>query len=312
MSRELRAELQGQTWYQICQTVCASHRSKTVSLIHARDDRLVVLSDRSTRNHGVQVHLIVSFNTHVAIAGVARRGVLVGGHHAIGLHEVLVDIDDALTSGVGVTQVLVDEGAVVDGCVGVVADRGTEGITIGSSGSVEQVSGGVTTRSDESITVIIECVGDVDRSELRELNLVQGSTVGGIGGIDRNGSAIIIHLDIGRSVNLLDMAVDHCASLSGWDVSIDLKTCQHYAYLAVGVLRLVSILLSTILAITHAEMTAVLLQGILLFSDALFLFLNLLEVDIGGILLQHENLFLEHLHLLSRELANNLEESRLM
>jgi hypothetical protein len=54
----------------------------------------------------------------------------------------------------------------------------------------------------------------------------------------------------------------------------------------------------------HAKLAAKLLQGILLFSDAAFLVLNLLDVGIGEILLQHEDLFLEHLRLLSGWSAN--------
>jgi hypothetical protein len=47
----------------------------------------------------------------------------------------------------------------------------------------------------------------------------------------------------------------------------------------------------------HAKLTAVFLQDIFLLGDAGFLVLNLLDVGIGEILIQREDLFLEHLRL---------------
>jgi hypothetical protein len=71
-------------------------------------------------------------------------------------------------------------------------------------------------------------------------------------------------------------------------------------YLAIGGVGRDSILLSAVLAILQTEVTAMLIQSILLLSNALFLVLNLLDVGVSGILLQLENLLLEHLSLLSR------------
>ena len=87
---------------------------------------------------------------------------------------------------------------------------------------------------------------------------------------------------------------------------LEIRTCQHYAYLAVGVLKLVAIFLSAVIAIGYAVMTAVLLQGILLLSDTSFLLLNLLDIGMGEILLQSENFCLEWLYLLSRQSATRL------
>jgi hypothetical protein len=82
------------------------------------------------------------------------------------------------------------------------------------------------------------------------------------------------------------------------------EACQHDTYLAVGSLRLDLTFLRTIFAMCHAKLAAVLLQGIPLFSDAAFLVFDLLDAGIGEILLQHEDLFLEHLRLFSEWSAN--------
>ena len=61
------------------------------------------------------------------------------------------------------------------------------------------------------------------------------------------------------------------------------------ASLSVGGVRLDSILLSAVLAISQAEMAAMLVQDDLLLSNTLFPVLDLLDVGVSGILLQLEN-----------------------
>jgi hypothetical protein len=65
-------------------------------------------------------------------------------------------------------------------------------------------------------------------------------------------------------------------------------------------------------AMGHAMMATVLLQSILLLGDILSFLLDLLDVGISGILLQCENLFLEHLDLLPSQSANGFVESHPM
>jgi hypothetical protein len=137
--------------------------------------------------------------------------------------------------------------------------------------------------------VHVKAVGHVRSSRLREMDSVQSSANSSFGGSVKGNSADIAHVDVGRSRNMLNNAIDHVAGLE-LNVSTDSSASQYHTYLTVGGVRLDSILLSAVHAITQAEMAAMLVQGNLLLSNTLFLVLDLLDVGVSGTSLQLENL----------------------